>query len=346
MYRGPPACRADFDFVEDLATGIENKEVRSKEEATRALTRCPHIQATILGTTRFILLDSGSQVSAISEDFYKEIVAKKNFSILPVSNLYVTTAIGKKTTTIKHQAYLEVEIAGMRLGYSFLIIPYLTSTVILGTDWMSRNEVILNYKNYTVEVGGSLLSNSLVRFDRGASETLICSKKDQDTFVFVINLHEIDEKSLSQSEQNAIENTTVIAATEDISEIGGKSEVFPTDVIKTNADKELRDVLVEVNKLLTGSEEKIIESNEQQITYVGSGQIKSEKGFFDDLRSVACKLTLLSDEERRIFENTLEKYRLVFSDKPGYAKGYEHRLKLTVERPNIRHTYASDRQDG
>lgn len=35
----------------------------------------------------------------------------------------------------------------------------------------------------------------------------------------------------------------------------------------------------------------------------------------------------------------LDKYRLLFSNKQGCAKGYQHELKLVKERPSIRHTY-------
>ena len=98
-----------------------------------------------------VLLDSGSQITAISEDFYKELPTQERLSSLPVSNLYVTTAIGKKSTTIKKQIWLDIELGGRILSCPFLVIPFLTSSVILGNDWMLRHEVILNYKSQTIK---------------------------------------------------------------------------------------------------------------------------------------------------------------------------------------------------
>lgn len=78
----------------------------------------------IMGKPMLILLDSGSQVTAISEDFYKQLTSQNKLSTLPVSNLYVTTAIGKKTTTIKYQAFLEIKIESRKSNYPFLVVPY------------------------------------------------------------------------------------------------------------------------------------------------------------------------------------------------------------------------------
>ena len=101
----------------------------------------------------------------------------------------------------------------MRLVYQFLVVPYLTSHVILGNDWMSRNEVILNYKDYSIEVGGRLLSRSTVIFERSASEALIRSREDEITFIFVVNCEAVTPKEFIQENKD---------------DIRGWSENFPT----------------------------------------------------------------------------------------------------------------------
>lgn len=58
-----------------------------------------------------------------------------------------------------------------------------------------------------------------------------------------------------------------------------------------------------------------------------------------DFSQIINELILLKDVQRQIFCKVLEKFQLLFSEKPGCAKGYEHRLKLTIERPKIYHNY-------
>lgn len=141
------------------------------------------MKITIYDDKKTILLDSGSQISAISEDYYRKLNSKKEMSILPISNVLVSTAVSKKTTTIKYQVFLIIEIEGMKIHYPFLNIPGLTSSLIVGNDWTDRNETILNYKAHNIEVRGKILSDSTVMFGRSASEILLCSQKDGNIYV-------------------------------------------------------------------------------------------------------------------------------------------------------------------
>lgn len=226
MQSGPTTCRQDFDFVDDLSAGIEGKTDREDDQnASQSLANCPHLRVNIFGKERIILLDSGSQITTISDDFYKELSRKQSLKTLPVANLYVTTAIGKKSTTIKQQVRIDVEIVGIKIGFPFLIIPYLTSTIILGNNWMLRNKVILNYKNNTVEVAGKLLSESTVMFERGASETLLCSRNERETFVYVINLQHLSQnqnKEAENSQENMKQNEKRIDSKGEVSLVRGK----------------------------------------------------------------------------------------------------------------------------
>ena len=49
---------------------------------------------------------------------------------------------------------------------------------------------------------------------------------------------------------------------------------------------------------------------------------------------------MLSDSRKNIFVNLLNKFKLLFSEKPGCTKGYEHTIRLTKENPIINKTYS------
>lgn len=70
-----------------------------------------------------------------------------------------------------------------------------------------------------------------------------------------------------------------------------------------------------------------------------NNEFRSEEGFEEVLHAIACKLTSLTENEREMVKQTLRKYRLLLSNKPGCAKGYEHKLNLATSRSSIRHTY-------
>lgn len=87
--------------------------------------KCPHVRMCINGKHMIALLDSGSQVSAVSEIFYKELISENCVKELPVTGLMVSTAIGRKSTTIKRQILITTKIEDRTFGDPFVVVPYL-----------------------------------------------------------------------------------------------------------------------------------------------------------------------------------------------------------------------------
>lgn len=170
MQNGPPPHHHDFDFVIEIAKEIDGKRDLKKDKKRNLLGQCPHIHAGIGQQRMLALLDTGSQVTAVFENFYRTLLSHKEVRELPVSNLMVSTAVGKKATPIKRHILIEIEIDNMRIENSFLVIPHLTSDMILGNDWMSRNDAIIDYKTTSIEIRGKRLAESSMAFERGASE--------------------------------------------------------------------------------------------------------------------------------------------------------------------------------
>lgn len=144
------------------------------------------------------LLDTGSQVSAVSESFYRQLIRQNQVKELPVANLVVSTAIGKKATSIKRQIFIQIIIEDIILEDPFLVIPYLTSEIIFGNDWLLRNNGIINYKQNYIEIGGKRLKNCSVIFERGALEKLICTQKNDTVQVYIIEAHKMALKENNQ----------------------------------------------------------------------------------------------------------------------------------------------------
>lgn len=56
-------------------------------------------------------------------------------------------------------------------------------------------------------------------------------------------------------------------------------------------------------------------------------------------QSIVYNLTSLNNYEKDVLLEILNRSYILFSNKPGCAKGYQHKLKLLTEKPSIRHTY-------
>lgn len=69
------------------------------------------------------MVDSGSEVTVISEAFYNQLKTNCKIIELPANNVKVNVAVGNKSTTIKRQVQLSVKIDKEILDFPFLVVP-------------------------------------------------------------------------------------------------------------------------------------------------------------------------------------------------------------------------------
>ena len=139
-------------------------------------------------------MDTGSQVTEISEKFYERLKCKKIIQELPVSNVIVSTAIGNKNTTVKKQALLDFECDGYTNNHVCLIIPYLSSDIILAKDWNLRNGIEINYNNQSIHIKEKVISKKSVLFERSVLEKICTSQNKETTFIYIISVNEKYDK--------------------------------------------------------------------------------------------------------------------------------------------------------
>ncbi|CAH1954104.1 unnamed protein product [Acanthoscelides obtectus] len=111
------------------------------------------VKGNVYGEEVNILLDSGSQCCAISDEFYKKINSDENgILVLPVVNFSVTGAVGKKQQRIKQQVLVKIEIGGCVFEIPCIVVPHLNRSVILGSDWFLKEHVKLDYDDLVLAV--------------------------------------------------------------------------------------------------------------------------------------------------------------------------------------------------
>lgn len=71
----------------------------------------------------------------------------------------------------------------------FLVIPKLSSPIILGNDWLLKNGAIIDYHNARLVINGIVVSSSLVIFGQKLSKNMLYSKGYDDiTYLQMIDL--------------------------------------------------------------------------------------------------------------------------------------------------------------
>lgn len=87
------------------------------------------------------------------------------WNVMPVSNLAITAAFGKRICKISKQVYLNINIDGRNLRTILLVVPGLAYDVILGTDWLDEYAVNINYKDKSVIIMDQEIDGPQISFD-------------------------------------------------------------------------------------------------------------------------------------------------------------------------------------
>ncbi|CAI6343011.1 unnamed protein product [Macrosiphum euphorbiae] len=108
------------------------------------------------------LLDSGASVSAVSEELYQNLISdpsQNKIPLFPLNGILLTTALNNKSIKLKSQIYLNFSIQNYETFGIFLVVPHLSTPLILGTDWLVENGVTIDYS--TKEISLPSLKNKI-----------------------------------------------------------------------------------------------------------------------------------------------------------------------------------------
>lgn len=136
-----------LDLREDL---LESENLKNQHITNN---KCPEIPIRLNNIEVVALIDSGSQINGISEEWYlrnKERLGK--VETLKLSNTNVKGAIGTKSKLIRKQILLDVEIENYQFELVFFIIPALNKDCILGISMLREGECIIDFKLNTLNI--------------------------------------------------------------------------------------------------------------------------------------------------------------------------------------------------
>jgi len=67
-----------------------------------------------------------------------------------MTGVTITTAVQGRSKKVTQQVLLNIIIDAEPVEGIFLVVPHLTAPMILGDDWLTRNQVILDYQNHLI----------------------------------------------------------------------------------------------------------------------------------------------------------------------------------------------------
>lgn len=151
------------EFAEELCWDVEPEGEIIRDDLECKIVS-PRIRAQIGECEVAVLVDSGSEVTVISEQFYNDL--KKNLKMveLPVSNLTVNVAVGSKATVVKRQVQIALKIGELNLESPFLVVPGLSTKLLVGIDWLMRFKCVIDVEKQQIKVGGVELPDNSVTF--------------------------------------------------------------------------------------------------------------------------------------------------------------------------------------
>lgn len=93
------------------------------------------------------LVDSGSEITCISEEIYEAFIKPNKPPMLPVKARVIKGAFGTKSKRITKQILLKVAIGNEEFDICFLIVQGLIRSCILGVDWLGKYQGTIDLQN-------------------------------------------------------------------------------------------------------------------------------------------------------------------------------------------------------
>lgn len=188
---------SDFVLEEDVNVETDKSKVM------------PVLEGCIENVHCSVLIDSGSQLSCISQNFYK-ILKERNgkLPVLPVSNIVIVGALKGKQQVAKEQILLQFNMQGVVFENVCVVVPGLSKSVILGCDWMIDYKITICFDKLSVKgwFQGKELSLRFVESIREKNSLELTSNESEMYDVEVIEeegMNVYDEKATKGAVEHA-----------------------------------------------------------------------------------------------------------------------------------------------
>lgn len=130
---------------------IPTKEwLLDEDERETTTINKPVIQGYIYDLPIKMLVDSGSEISIISQELFDTLKHKYSLPTLPVSGVSIIGITGVKNQQIRIETMIPIKLNNTTIFQTLLIISKVNVDLLLGIDWLCKYEVTINFKQSEV----------------------------------------------------------------------------------------------------------------------------------------------------------------------------------------------------
>jgi transposase InsO family protein len=249
------------------------------------------------------IIDSGSQATIISEQFYNTVKDSVDYRIpeLPVSNTTIVGVTGNKSKRIEKQVQFDITVNELTMTIECLVVKGIHIDLLLGCDFLTKHNAIIDFKEKRLNL---IYSNKYY--------SIGLRQNSNDSMVGSINVIQV----------NYVDNL-IYEHTDEIS--GHFNEMNHEKTVELNSQlNEVRNIMLNNESELRPDHSSPVDIDEiidRKVQDISTGSEVNSVGDLEKLKWV------------------LKKNKNVFSDKPGCIKNYVAKLNLKVDRPYIGKSY-------
>jgi hypothetical protein len=192
MISGPPTLVNFSDGPKKGLVGTIDKEDLKKSETIvlfineENLSKTPHIDMSLINNMKSrAILDSGSEVNLLAQSTYGKLIdSGADIRTLPLENVILVTAFGKRSNRVKKQAMIEFITGRDLLEVNFFISPRLVNDAILGCQFMKEDGISINFEreSFTCFNGENVAEHFFFYQPTGASEVGYSDRCSEETY--------------------------------------------------------------------------------------------------------------------------------------------------------------------
>ncbi|XP_031341009.1 uncharacterized protein LOC116169122 [Photinus pyralis] len=117
----------------------------SSEKQVTEKGQIPKVSISICGQVVSTLIDSGCELSCVSEQFFEKVLLPNGVPVLPVSGVNVVGAMGERSCRVHHQVLIKFELNDHAMETICLVVRNLVHPIIFGSNWLTEINGIINF---------------------------------------------------------------------------------------------------------------------------------------------------------------------------------------------------------
>jgi len=138
----------DIFCYDDLSNELLDENNYNERPIESVNSFLPVIDVCIGNIMNKCIVDSGSQATIISEQFYNKVKESVNYRIpeLPVSNTTIVGVTGNRSKRIEKQVQFDITLNELTISIDCLVVKGIHVDLLLGCDFLTRHDAIIDFK--------------------------------------------------------------------------------------------------------------------------------------------------------------------------------------------------------